>query len=267
MPLSHFVTAYPILNKPVLIPLPPPPASYHHSPAPLCRGTLQSCPYPLSSVSLFLFLSKPPQSGLPAPHCIGSAPVQIASGLPMAKSRCQFSVAALALPAAPDGWAPLPPLLCSPGFFQLLWTILPGSPLLVLSLLPDLGTPSPASSPGLSQYSLPWAILPISLLYTNHLYADDSQTHSSSLDLKCPTVSWTTPRSPTSRDSLNLSGVSPILTHATCFNTHILHGGAISPKRAKIAFLRGGGQKLLAIAMGDYFSPSPLLTLSYCNGL
>lgn len=28
-------------------------------------------------MSLFLFLSEPPQSGLPAPHCIGSAPVQI----------------------------------------------------------------------------------------------------------------------------------------------------------------------------------------------
>lgn len=192
-------------------------------------------------MSLFLFLSEPPN--LAFPHPTASEPVQIASGqIPMAKSRGQFSVSALALLAAPDGWAPLPLLLCSPVFFQLLWTVLPWSPLLVLSLLPDLGTPSPASSPGLSQYSLPWAILPISLLHTNHLYADDSQTHSSSLDLKCPNCLLDNPPPPTGRDSLNASGANPILTHATCFNTHILHGGAISPKSAKIA-IGGVGDK------------------------
>lgn len=102
----------------------------------------------------------------------------------------------LVLPAAFDSLAlPPPEALCLLRFQAGCWLFptslaIPSWSLqLVLAPLLDLslwGAPSPVSGPGLSLYALPWHLTPPSHRLKHHMYAVDSQTHSCSLELKCP---------------------------------------------------------------------------------
>lgn len=85
LPIGEQTPSSPRLShRPAWIPLPLPAAP--HLPAPLCRGAPPSCLQPLSSSApLLLFLSSPLQSGFHPQHFIESAPVNISSGLRVAK--------------------------------------------------------------------------------------------------------------------------------------------------------------------------------------
>lgn len=211
----------------------------------------------MSSVLLLLFLSNPPPCA-PRPTPPTKVPL---SGSPMTSSWPNPAVNSQLCCHEPSQqhltvWHSPPPREASlplgfqagcwlPWFSPTTLAVPSWFPLLLLSLLPDLstwGTPSPVSRPGLSLCLLPSHLTP-SHHFRLHLFAHDSQSQSSSLDLKRPAASSTPPprRDSSNRTCANLSSCSAA-DHLLSIST-----GVPPPPRERKLVL--GGQKLLDIAM------------------